>query len=51
MSVGLLLRGLKRDEVRRGQVLSAPGAITARTRGRAEIFVLTAPSAPAWSLP
>jgi len=41
MNVGLLLRGLKRDDVQRGQVLSAPGAIKARTRGRAEIFVLT----------
>jgi elongation factor Tu len=41
MNVGLLLRGLKRDDVTRGQVLSAPGAITARTRGRAQIFVLT----------
>jgi elongation factor Tu len=41
MNVGLLLRGLKRDDVQRGQVLSAPGAITARTRGKAQIFVLT----------
>ncbi len=41
MNVGLLLRGLKRDDVTRGQVLSAPGAITARTKGRAQIFVLT----------
>jgi elongation factor Tu len=41
MNVGLLLRGLKRDEVTRGQVLSAPGVITARTQGRARIFVLT----------
>jgi len=41
MNVGLLLRGLKRDDVERGQVLSAPGAIKARTMGRARIFVLT----------
>jgi elongation factor Tu len=41
MNVGLLLRGLKRDDVDRGQVLSAPGAIRARTTGRAQIFVLT----------
>jgi len=41
MNVGLLLRGLKRDDVQRGQVLSAPGAIAAHTRGRAQIFVLT----------
>ena len=36
-----MLRGLKRDEVTRGQVLSAPGAVTAHTRGRAQVFVLT----------
>jgi elongation factor Tu len=41
MNVGLLLRGLKRDGVERGQVLSAPGAIKAHTSGRAQIFVLT----------
>ena len=41
MNVGLLLRGLKRDGVERGQVLSVPGAIKARTRGKAQIFVLT----------
>ncbi len=42
MNVGLLLRGLKRDDVQRGQVLSAPGAIRARSKGRAQVFVLTA---------
>ena len=42
MNVGLLLRGLKRDDVQRGQVLSAPGVIKARTKGRAQIFVLSA---------
>ncbi|HEY5724288.1 MAG TPA: elongation factor Tu [Allosphingosinicella sp.] len=41
MNVGLLLRGLKRDDVERGQVLSAPGVIQARTEGKARIFVLT----------
>jgi elongation factor Tu len=41
MNVGLLLRGLKRDDVRRGQVLSAPGAIKAHVKGKAQIFVLT----------
>ena len=41
MNVGLLLRGLKRDDVERGQVLSAPGAIRALTRGKAQILVLT----------
>jgi elongation factor Tu len=37
----LLLRGLKRDDVERGQILSAPGAIKAHTRGKAQVFVLT----------
>jgi elongation factor Tu len=41
MNVGLLLRGLKRDDVERGQILSAPGAIKAHAKGRAHIFVLT----------
>ncbi|MBL9098798.1 MAG: elongation factor Tu [Alphaproteobacteria bacterium] len=41
MNVGLLLRGLKRDDVERGQVLSAPDAIKAHAKGRAQIFVLT----------
>jgi elongation factor Tu len=41
MNVGLLLRGLKREDVQRGQVLSAPGAIRAHTKGKAQIFVLT----------
>ncbi|MFG5383740.1 elongation factor Tu [Yoonia sp. R2-816] len=42
MNVGLLLRGLKRDEVQRGQILSAPGVVKPFTAGRAEIFVLNA---------
>ncbi|MEL6376769.1 MAG: elongation factor Tu [Pseudomonadota bacterium] len=42
MNVGVLLRGLKRDEVQRGQILSAPGVIQPFRQGRAEIFVLTA---------
>ncbi|MEO0883267.1 MAG: elongation factor Tu [Pseudomonadota bacterium] len=41
MNVGLLLRGLKRDDVRRGQVLSAPGVIKPFSKGKAQIFVLT----------
>jgi elongation factor Tu len=41
MNVGLLLRGLKRDDIERGQVLSAPGSIKAHAKGRAQIFVLT----------
>ena len=40
MNVGLLLRGLKREDVQRGQVLSAPGVIRPYTKGSARIFVL-----------
>jgi len=40
-NVGVLLRGLKRDDVERGQVLSAPGTITPHTKFEAEIYVLT----------
>ena len=40
-NVGLLLRGVKRDEVERGQVLTAPGAIHPHARGEAEVYVLT----------
>ena len=40
MNVGLLLRGLKREDVQRGQVLSAPGVIRPYKKGSAQIFVL-----------
>ncbi|MEZ4320105.1 MAG: elongation factor Tu [Myxococcota bacterium] len=42
MNVGLLLRGVRKDEVRRGQILAAPGSITPHRSGDAELFVLTA---------
>ncbi|MGE0784447.1 MAG: elongation factor Tu [Sandaracinaceae bacterium] len=41
-NVGLLLRGVGRDEVVRGDVIAAPGSVTPRSAGEAEIFVLTA---------
>ncbi|HEY1534589.1 MAG TPA: EF-Tu/IF-2/RF-3 family GTPase, partial [Polyangiaceae bacterium] len=41
-NVGLLLRGVGRDEVVRGQTLIARGSVTAHRRGRAEIFLLSA---------
>ena len=41
-NVGLLLRGLRRAEVVRGQVLIAPGSVTPHLGGAAEIYVLTA---------
>jgi elongation factor Tu len=37
---GLLLRGVKRDEVVRGQVLIAPGSVEPRTKARAELFMI-----------
>jgi elongation factor Tu len=39
-NVGCLLRGIERDEVERGQVLSKPGSIHPHTRFRAEVYVL-----------
>jgi elongation factor Tu len=40
-NVGVLLRGVGKDEVERGQVLAAPGSITPHTRLKAEVYVLT----------
>jgi elongation factor Tu len=40
-NVGVLLRGTKRDEVERGQVLCKPGAITPHTQFEAEVYVLS----------
>ncbi len=40
-NVGALLRGLKREEVERGQVLARPGSITPHTKFKAEVYVLT----------
>ena len=40
-NVGLLLRGTKRDEVERGQVVAKPGSITPHTKFTAEIYVLS----------
>jgi len=40
-NVGLLLRGVKRDEIERGQVLAKPGSITPHTEFEAEVYVLS----------
>ena len=40
-NVGLLLRGIKRDDVERGQVVAKPGSITPHTKFKAEVYVLT----------
>src|SRR5690606_33228597 len=39
--VGLLLRGVAKDEVERGKVLAKPGSITPHTKFKAEVYVLT----------
>ncbi|MEX0332757.1 MAG: elongation factor Tu [Puniceicoccaceae bacterium] len=40
-NVGLLLRGVAKDEIERGHVLAKPASITPHTKGKAEIYVLT----------
>ena len=40
-NIGVLLRGIKRDEIERGQVLSKPGSITPHTKFEAEVYVLS----------
>jgi elongation factor Tu len=40
-NIGVLLRGTKREEVERGQVVAAPGSITPHTKFKAEAYVLT----------
>ncbi len=39
-NVGCLLRGIEKDEVKRGQVLAAPGSITPHKKFKAEVYVL-----------
>ncbi len=40
-NIGVLLRGIKREEIERGQVLSKPGSITPHTKFKGQIYVLT----------
>ncbi len=40
-AVGVLLRGIEREQVERGQVLAAPGTITPHTEAEAQVYVLT----------
>jgi len=40
-NIGCLLRGVKREEIERGQVLAKPGTITPHTRFKAEVYILT----------
>src|SRR6202030_2198686 len=41
MNVGCLIRGVKREEVERGQVLAKPGTITPHTKFKAQVYVLS----------
>jgi elongation factor Tu len=40
-NIGVLLRGTKRDDVERGQVLAKPGSITPHTKFKAQVYILT----------
>ncbi len=40
-NIGVLLRGTKRDEVERGQVVAKPGSITPHTKFKAEVYILS----------
>ena len=40
-NIGVLLRGIKREEIERGQVLAKPGSITPHTKFKAECYILT----------
>ena len=40
-NLGCLLRGLKREDIERGQVLAKPGSITPHTKFKAEVYILT----------
>jgi len=40
-NVGILLRGLKREDVQRGQILAAPGSVNTHTDFKAEVYVLS----------
>ena len=40
-NVGLLLRGIKREDIERGQVICAPGTVTPHSKFTAEVYVLT----------
>jgi len=40
-NIGILLRGIEKDELERGMVIAAPGSITPHTKFKAEVYVLT----------
>jgi len=48
-NVGVLLRGVEKEELERGQVLAAPGSITPHTRFRGQVYVLTETEGGRWN--
>ncbi len=48
-NVGILLRGLKREDVERGQILAAPGSVTTHTEFKAEVYVLSKEEGGRWT--
>ena len=48
-NVGVLLRGIEREDVERGQVLAAPGSITPHTKFAAEIYILNKDEGGRWT--
>lgn len=48
-NVGILLRGLKREDVERGQVLAIPGSVTTHTEFKAEVYVLSKEEGGRWT--
>ena len=48
-NVGILLRGLKREDIERGQVLAAPGSVTTHTEFKAEVYVLSKEEGGRWT--
>jgi len=40
-NIGVLLRGIEKDQIERGQVVAAPGTITPHTRFKGQVYILT----------
>ena len=48
-NVGILLRGLKREDIERGQILAAVGSVTTHTEFKAEVYVLSKEEGGRWT--
>lgn len=48
-NVGILLRGLKREDVERGQILAVPGSVETHTEFKAEVYVLSKEEGGRWT--